>query len=458
MANLLDKVKTVVLVMFENRSFDHMLGHLSYENINTEVDGLKAPLNQKQYFNLYKGDSYSPYQIAQDLALPFDLPHEYNDISEQLALSNVSKNFTMSGFVKSFAEKTGTVPNPQALPMGFFNSAQVPVTSFLARTFCTCDRFFATLPTSTQPNRTIAFYGDSNIYYTKTRLNNLSNSIFDWLTKNNVRWRTYHDGLSFFSLYPKLWKYVLGNKFRDYEFLSKDIQTEAAETAPEVIIVEPSYEDAPHIGSDRPNDNHAPLAIGWGEEFLRRTYEAVTSNGKKWENTVMVVYYDEHGGFYDHVPPPFIKYKTIGDEPYQFESLGVRIPAIIVSPLVERGSVSHALFDHTSILQFLAEKFTPGQPYSATVNERKTQGITSISSLLIDQPAAVAPAPPTAPIMVQTALGRSIETGPESEMANSFEYAANEMMKSKPVETGKKYPELFQWRNAVDNARGVENT
>jgi len=453
MANILDKVKTVVLVMFENRSFDHMLGHLSYEGLKNDVDGLKEPLSQ--YQNLYKGDAYNPYPITGDTQLESDVPHEYNDVELQLAKSKVTGKLTMSGFVNAYAEATEWIPNSQSLPMGFFRSGEVPITSFMARTFCTCNRFFTSIPTSTQPNRTMAFCGESNIYSTKTRLNTVNNHLLDWLTNAGIRWRTYHDGLSFFALFPQLWKYVLGSKFRDFEFLAKDIQAEPASAAPQVIIVEPSYHDAPHIGSDRPNDNHAPLAIGWGEEFLRRTYESITANQKKWESTVMIVYYDEHGGFYDHVPPPFFKTSIGGKEPFTFDSLGPRIPAIIASPLVKPGSVSNSLFDHTSVLQFLAEKFTPGKPYSSSVNNRKAQGIESISAALSDIAPWVAPPPPSVPINVKTALGATIETGPTNDLGSAFAEAATEMMNTEPTATNKKYPELQLWKKAVENARGT---
>ena len=131
---------------------------------------------------------------------------------------------------------------------------------------------------------------------------------------NKIRWRVYHDGFSFFSLYNSLWPFVFGEQFRRTEFLYPDMLHEPAGQAPQVIIIEPSYEDAPHLGSKHPNDNHAPLAVGWGEDFLRRTYQAVTANPEKWARTVMVLYYDEHGGFYDHVPPPPIGYTTTGQD------------------------------------------------------------------------------------------------------------------------------------------------
>jgi phospholipase C len=455
MASILDEVDTIVLLMFENRSFDHMLGHLSYENINSYVDGLKRPLNQ--YKSIYKGDEYNPYNISDDVELPFDIPHEYNFVDIQLAKSGVTGRFMMSGFVEAYAQATAVNPNPMCEPMGFFSSKQVPITSFLAQNFCVCDRWFSALPTSTQPNRTIAFSGNSSVFKTETQLISIPENIFEWMEKANIRWRVYHDGLSFYSLYPSLWPRLLGEHFKDYEWLYKDIQTEGSDTAPQVIIVEPSYQDAPHIGPDHPNDNHAPLAIGWGEDFLRRTYEAITSNPKKWERTVMVVYYDEHGGFFDHVAPPLIPYTTTGTEQKQFSSLGPRIPAIIVSPMVKKGSVNHTIFDHTSVLQFLAEKFTPGTPYSNSVDARSkiSPGIGNISQVLFAQPPSSAPTPPSLPINVISALGSMIATAPTQGMGQSFELAAQQLLNDQPAAMGAKYPDLFQWRDAVAKARKI---
>ncbi|MEP7141798.1 MAG: alkaline phosphatase family protein [Ferruginibacter sp.] len=451
MANILDKVKTVVLLMFENRSFDHMLGHLSFEKLNDQVDGLKAPLSD--FNNIYQGDTYNAYAMTGDTQLSFDLPHEFDEVNAQLAKSEVSGRFTMSGFVESYADKTEVPPNRDAQPMGFFNSAQVPISSFLAGTFCTCDRWFAPIPTSTQPNRSMAFSGDTHHHNTISSLINIDHSIFDWMTNVGIRWRVYHDGLSYFILYPKLWKYIFGENFRRYEDLASDILNEPEETAPQVIIVEPSYNESPHIGSDRPNDNHAPLAIGWGEEFLRNTYRALIANDKKWEGTVMITYYDEHGGFYDHVPPPGISYETKSDLPHVFESLGPRIPAIIASPFVKPGSVCHSLFDHTSVLHFLSEKFAPGNPVSETVNERNAKGIASITEALNNEVPWTPPPPPATPINVQTALGRSIQTAPESDIAQSFETAANEIIQQRPDDTKRVYPELFLWKEAVAKTR-----
>jgi phospholipase C len=256
-----------------------------------------------------------------------------------------------------------------------------------------------------------------------------------------------------FALYPRAWEFVLSDKFRDFEQYFHDMQTEPIATGPQVIIVEPSYNDGPHIGPDHPNDNHPPLAIGFGEEFLRRAYEAATVNPNRWRKTVFIHYYDEHGGFYDHVPPPPISYTTKGNPAHTFNSLGVRIPGIIVSPYADRGSVCTALFDHTSVLQFLAELFTPGVPYSAEVEDRKSKGIKSISVALNDAPRTEVPTVPSQPIRVETVLGAGVRLKPANDLQASFELAAQQLMASNPQATARKYPELFQWKAALDIVR-----
>ena len=449
----LNNINTIFLLMFENRSFDNMLGHLSYDGIRDDVNGLRKPLTQ--YKNTYKGDVYTPYKLKVDKNLDFDIPHEFNHIATQLARSNANGKYRMNGFVKAYLDKTADDPNLQSPPMGFFKQEQVPVTSFLANTYGVCDNWFAAYPSSTQPNRTIAFTGDSSIHQTKLQLVNADGNIFDWMNAAGIRWRVYHDGLSFFVLYNQLWKYVLSDNFKDYENLFRDVQEEPDSSFPQVIIIEPSYFDAPHIGSDQPNDNHAPLAVGWGEEFLRRTYEAVVGNSKRWGNSLMVVYYDEHGGFYDHVSPPAIASDTRENPAFHFDSLGVRIPGILVSPYIQKGKTLSQLFDHTSVLQLLAEKFTPGKPYSVNVDKRKLQGIRSLSDALVADADLLAPPPPQQVIEVKSLLGDSVALHPDSSMGMAFQNAAQQLIAQEPEKTAHKYPELFQWKDSVEKTRGL---
>ena len=438
--------------MFENRSFDHMLGHMSLENINPKINGLSLPL--EQYENIFHGNSYYPYELNGAIPLTGDIPHEYNYVDIQLAWHGFKKQFLMTGFVDAYAKSSNTVPIKEAEPMGFFKSDQVPITSFLASNFCTCDNWFCPVPTSTQPNRTMALTGDSSIHLTGIQNISAKNNLFDWLNNAGINWKVYHDSLSFYILYPSLWNHVFGKNFLNYSEFHKDWDSDQKESDPRLIIIEPTYQDAPHINK-RPNDNHAPLAIGWGEEFLRGVYETVISNKTRWEETVMIVYYDEHGGFYDHVPPPLIPYTTTGNNPYQFNSLGPRIPGIIVSPYAEKGSICNSLFDHTSVLQFLSEIFTPNKSYSTNVDTRKKLGIKSISETLNNEKVMIAPAPPNQAIPVHSILGESLLNAPtESEtMRRSFESASLEIINARPGDVKRKYPELYQWKNAIIKRR-----
>jgi len=293
MDNVNEKVKTVVLVMMENRSFDHMLGHLKLEDTASDIDGLAEPL--EQYNNIYKGTNYPLYNLPHDVELEGDVPHENNDVETQMKLNKVNGKYTMKGFVEAYANFTKQEANPECVPMGYFTADQVPITDFLAKNFCVCDHWFCPLPSSTQPNRTIAFSGDSSIFKTHLQLIPFPHNIFQWMNKNSIKWRVYHDGFTFFSLYPDVWPHIFDKQFRRYDFLHSDMLHEPDNEKPEVIIVEPAYADAPRFGSKQPNDNHSPLAIGWGEDFVSRSYQAIIANKKQWANTVMILYYDEHG-------------------------------------------------------------------------------------------------------------------------------------------------------------------
>jgi phospholipase C len=303
----------------------------------------------------------------------------------------------------------------------------------------------------------MAWCGESKVSRTGTQLLTDEGTLLDWMKSHGVDWRVYHDGLSFFALFSSAWEHLFSDGFRDFERFLSDMQNDPIPPLghPQVVLVEPSYQNGPHLGSDRPNDNHAPLAVGWGEEFLRRTYEAARSNRKRWESTVLVLTYDEHGGFFDHVPPLDVACATGGAEPRRFTSTGPRVPAVVVSPLVDRGAVCHLPLDHTSVLQLLAEIFTPGVPYSPAVDGRRAQGIGSFSSLIREVPRDDAPPPPSQPIAVSTVLGQTLLEPPAGQdMQSAFELAANELLSKEPVRTAAKYPELQHWKVAVDTARG----
>jgi phospholipase C len=155
----------------------------------------------------------------------------------------------------------------------------------------------------------------------------------------------------------------------------------------------------------------------------------------------MIIYYDEHGGFFDHVQPEPIHDQTTGPDPYTFETTGPRIPGLLLSPFVSPGSVCSATLDHTSVLQLLAEKFTPDRVYSDRVDARRKAGIQSVLVALDTASHLNPPSPPPAPV-VQTPLGAAVLPQGPSDMQQSFLSAATHMMSALPDETTAKFPEL----------------
>jgi phospholipase C len=206
--------------------------------------------------------------------------------------------------------------------------------------------------------------------------------VYDWLTRNGIRWRVYHQGIPFFALMPR-WipDIVREEHFRPLGRLFSDVQNEPPGERPQVIFIEPTYTDAPHIGPS--SDDHAPSAIKGGQKFLLEAYLSMTRLPDVWSGTVMVVTYDEHGGFFDHVSPPSIRTDPPAEARYQrpFETLGVRVPAFVVSPFVKAKTVFNPILDHTSILKFIGQKFGTNGSYSELVDRRD---VGSVSDVLND--------------------------------------------------------------------------
>jgi phospholipase C len=206
------------------------------------------------------------------------------------------------------------------------------------------------------------------------------------------------------------------------------------ETFPQVIFIEPRYTNAPHI--ETPHDDHAPSAVDGGQRFLMEIYAALTANPDRWKRTVMIVTYDEHGGFFDHVSPPLIRtVSPDGDYP-TFHSLGVRVPGYVISPFVEPRTVFHGQMDHTAILQFLGEKFNGGS-YSPEVDAR-SDGLNSISATLT-RPEAVADIPRPA----ATSEGLTTEAISSDAMSQAFEGAFTQLKTDFEADIAKRFPKLF---------------
>jgi phospholipase C len=437
----LDQIKTIVVVIMENRSFDHVLGYLSLPQYGgrTDVDGLVNPDTDPRFANEYDHQIYRPFAVH-DGPLAHDLPHGRYETAVQLAVRNGVP--TMSGFVQAYVDMSHSIVE-QPPPLGYLTPNSVFMSDFLAKNYLVCDRWFAALPSDTHSNRVMAFTGSATVDVTKPRIIPHRNLVFDWLSRRGVRWRAYHCGFSFFPLLGAF-DHILGGGFRSIRDLTSDLAAPADE-APEVIFIEPEYGDSPvHFGF-APNCNHPPDPIGPGELFLRDIYAALSSS-PRWPGTLLIAIHDEHGGFFDHVPPLPVKTVVPPDADYiqPFETTGVRVPALIASPFVQSGTCYHGHLDHTSLLQLFAEKFAGDRrAYSEDVNRRIDQGIESVSSVLSTQPRADVPSPPRPPKPVRH-VARPAKPPIVNENQKAMLLAGQHLLTHDQVRALREFPELGQ--------------
>ena len=416
----LSLIKTVVVVIMENRSFDNLLGYLCLDpNNRKDMDGLgSTPEWQDKVASVYNGTKYRPFLLTDPYdVIDADPPHERDPIAIQMGTA-VNGTFPMNGFVTNYASAKGAKPltaSSQPPVMGYFTADQAPVTDFFAQNFAIYDHWFAALPAGTQPNRLMAMSGFSKIDVNRFPLPDQT-LVYDWLTSNGIRWRVYHEDMPFFAMMLRWIPDILKEKhFRPFAQLYDDVQNEPPGEFPQVIFIEPTYTDAPH--TEVSSDDHAPSAIKGGQKFLLEAYRCLTRVPDVWKGTVMVITYDEHGGFFDHVSPPALRTDPPDGALYQraFETLGVRVPAFVISPFVKPKpeNVFNGRLDHTSILKFLGQRFGKNGSYSDLVDKRvvgsvgdvlsapdshrAAPGIPSLNSYLQKQPASAGFVPGTVP-------------------------------------------------------------
>lgn len=438
------EIGTIVVAIMENRSFDHVLGHLALDGWN--VDGLRTdPAWLDQVASTYRGASFRPFRLDDPHAtLEADPPHGRPEIAIQLGPEDAGRH-AMNGFVESFAPAKGAKPigaGSRPPVMGWFDGGQVPISRFFAENFAVCDHWHAALPAGTQPNRLMAMSGSSRIDANKVPLPH-QELVYDWLNRRGIRWRVYHAGVPFFSLMLDRIDDILSGRFRPFDHFFDDVVNEDPATFPQVVFLEPIYSDAPHVGPAC--DDHAPAGIAAGQRFLLQAYRALRRSRDIWRRSVMVVTYDEHGGFFDHVPPPAVATDPPADAFWasRFQTLGVRVPAMVVSPYVNPRSVHHGVLDHTSILKFIGQCFGGGKGYSAAVDARAVGSVMDV----LDSPGGgrPAPVPPSLEAYFANATadgGRRPGTAPETPIQENFRDAL-QAIRRHPVRPAGVYENLL---------------
>lgn len=380
-----DPIQHVVVMMFENRSFDHMLG--CCQKVHSGLDGIPEGTPRTN------SDAAMPYPQVPGAArtLVNDPKHELENVLAQLADHN-------SGFVLDYAhEYPSSPPAERAEVMKYHDLDTLPALHKLARYFLVCDQWFASVPGPTWPNRLFAMSGTSaGRVKMPSGIMNLDlhwydqATVFDRLNERNQPWKVYFGDVPLSLLLVHQWQPQ--NAARHFPMTT--FFADAAgppEQFPAFAWIEPSYLD-PHA-----SDDHPPHDVFEGEALLAAVYNALRANEALWQTTLLIVLYDEHGGFYDHVEPPVAIAPDYHQEEFTFDRLGVRVPVVLISPWVGSGVCSTS-FDHTSLLRFLQDKWNLG-PLGARADQAATFHSVILPESRDTPPMIVAPlggAPPSA--------------------------------------------------------------
>ncbi len=365
----LEKIDHIVVLMLENRSFDHMLGYLSLPPAEggpgrKDVDGLLGPATN---YNDFQGQRYpiEPFGPDRILTKAQDPSHSGPGVAEQM-------EDEMGGFVANYVStRDSGVPGPEpGDPLLYQTAENVPVFDFLANEFAICDRWFCSVPGSTWPNRISSLAGEAKEENNRT-VPLYSRRSFVRSLPATVSWRWYSSDPGSLRLIDGDYRVGWESNFAYVEkptaiqprTLYGDIRSGEL---PNVAWIDPNFVDLGGLtGAD---DDHPPTDVMAAQSFVLKIYNMLRSKQALWRRTMLVIVYDEHGGFYDHCDPTADGLPREFTERAEFGTFGPRVPAIVVSPFVEPGAAFGSkqhddpefLYDHTSLIKTILLRFAGG--------------------------------------------------------------------------------------------------
>lgn len=380
-----DPIRHVVVLMLENRSFDHVLGAL--QGSIPGLDGVD-PAAPGINIDAATGKPVKQAPVAKNV-LAVDMPHEYSDVMDQLRDGSAN-------FVNSFVKHN---PNSSAADrqqvMAYFEEGSLPVTHALAKNYLVCNRWFSSLPGPTWPNRLFVHSGTCLGHVLMPSADNpgeidqlwrtfSQDTIYDRLNTARavgkpVSWRIYHDGFPQSVILDKLKIPFFTGGYASMDDFAEDARDESS--FPSYVFIEPRYAS----GLKKENDQHPPASMTDGEQLIASVYNAIRGNEALWRSTLLVLTYDEHGGFYDHVPPPAAIPPDANQYPFAFDRFGVRVPTILVSPWLPKGC-DDSQYDHTSILRYLIDKYNLAPLGDRTKPSGDPRAVASFGSKILAQP------------------------------------------------------------------------
>ena len=352
-------IEHMVVLMMENRSYDHMLGYLPNSNMLTGKEyNLVNPADmnsEKVYVNNRSGYITEPNPAHDVISVEREV---YGEVGQ------IVNPAPMNGFVKVQIETAkGDVEQGKKI-MDCFDPAKIPALTTLAREFVVCDHWHSSVPGPTWVNRFFAHAATSDGVSSDNAKHLFGmKTIFDTLFKAGLTWNVYYGDIPQCVILQHRGD-ALGH-FKKFHKFTKDIKN--GELAAYTFI-EPRFINFSHW---KANDQHLPHDVRLGEYLIAEVYETLR-NSPFWEKSLLVVLYDEHGGFYDRVPPPdhvpSPDGKVAVDPPFDFTRLGVRVPAILISPWVEKGQIDSTIYEHASLPATIRSLF--GLPEPLTTRDR----------------------------------------------------------------------------------------
>jgi phospholipase C len=430
----LRSIQHVVVLMMENRSFDQMLGFLSKRGRLADVNGLVGgEVNYDEegraYASFEWGEEETSFHPPQDRSGKIlDPCHGPGCVAEQLGEFRGERP---GGFVKNFLARRDGKGRPivvperyRGLPIGYYSERHLPVYDLLARQYAVCDAWHSSVPGDTWPNRLYALAGEEGprvsagpgfwaralrrlaglpglgaigsapVYAVDAFTHQVGLEQWRWYSHDPATLRgadrayrdirhLNRDNFAFFDrkrIAPATAAAEgLGVELHD-GFLD-DAAKAGSEGLRQISWIDPNFIDL-KILDPNSNDDHPPSDVHAGQELVLETYQALV-NSPEWEDTLLVVVYDEHGGFYDHVMPPAVR----DGDPAPHETLGVRVPALLVGPRVRKGAC-HQLFEHTSLIATILNCFAEDAEAAIAAMPWRVHGAPHLGGVLEAEPRA----------------------------------------------------------------------
>jgi phospholipase C len=347
-----DAINHIVVLMQENRAFDHYFGQLYKLQ-----SGLPKPPAAS---NPDPTDPTGTRTVAAFHKTSYcevaDLDHSWNGTHREID----------GGKMDGFTAANATTADPTgSRTMGYYDEKDLPFYYALYNTFAIGDRYFASAPTQTFPNRFYLLAGTSfgHIRNDFPPPNDPSafaqRTIFNLLDEAGITWKIYYSQIAFALEFGYVRQHAAGHVVQLNDPVSGYFADAAAGKLPQVAFVDPIFVGTANVE----NDEHPPSNIQVGQKFVAGVVDALFKS-PNWSSSALFLTYDEHGGYFDHVPPPAAPVPDAippklqaGDAPGNFDIYGVRVPAAVISPFAKPHFVSHVVHDHTSILRFIETRY-----------------------------------------------------------------------------------------------------